>query len=527
MGKSLSLAALACAVLAPLGASQSTDPFALQTRWTLAAASNSAWIPSGVEFAAAGELVWAAGQGSAPRLVALETTPLPDLAAVAPTFQSTLSAPFGVVSVATGDDESALFTIAQYVTSDTSHRRTEIARYDAHGLAAGAYFPPVWRHNMGLVGNGTSKLAAARDGSRVVCVTHDALFQMLDLEWLDTTTGSALTSRIGWSATLRQMAASADVRRVAVVVGAELRIYDELASVVYAETLATSTNALALSADGHTLAVGSGATLRVLSDQSGSWNLERTLSSAPGEIVSRVGVSDDGRTLAAGWWNAQAVQAVRLEVWDTSNGVRAYERFFAGSGGTLQNFVENAVVSRDGRRAAFGLWGSGDAAPEVVLVDRDSASELLAVDLGGSVRALALDPTGTRVAVGFKHVHANQFGTTGSIRLFDTGERDVQLIEPPRAGQLAHVAAHMPGARQVMFVLGARSSGTPFLGGTLSVSRTQIQRMVRMADASGRADLHWTLSPFAAQLDLAVQAVARIPGAGLRLSSNFVAPVVF
>ncbi len=106
----------------------------------------------------------------------------------------------------------------------------------------------------------------------------------------------------------------ADLARVALVLGAELRIYDDTGSLLHAESLVSSSNALALSGDGRTLAVGSGARLRVLTESGGSWQFARELSAAAGEIAARVGLSDDGAT--------------------------------------LQNYVEAAPVSRDGRRAA-------------------------------------------------------------------------------------------------------------------------------------------------------------------------------
>ena len=100
----------------------------------------------------------------------------------------------------------------------------------------------------------------------------------------------------------------------------------------------------------------------------------------------------------------------------------------------MQGYPEVVLITPDGRRAAFGTWGTGDPQPEVLLVDALTGAVVLERDLPGSVRALALDETGTRVAVGMKHTHANQFSATGEVRLYDTGERDLQVVGHPAAG---------------------------------------------------------------------------------------------
>ena len=516
--------ALLALALVP-AATRAQDPFAAGQRWTHPANAASPWLPSEVRFAAAGELVWATGQGVSPRAMALSTAPVLGTGTLAPTRAASLPGSVGTIAVATARDERELFTAAQYATYDASHRRTELAKYDAHDAAT---LVPRWTRNMGLVGNGVSKLAASRDGAFVVAATHDAQFQVLAIEWIDGASGALLASRAAYAGTLRQMAASADASLAAVLVGGELRLYAPSAGLLFSETLASASQALAITADGSFVAAASGSAVRCWRRTAGVWSFEREFHAGVGEIATRIALSDDGEALAIGWWNPAATHSVRLAAWAVSANALRYERLLDAPASTLQNYVESVCITRDGRRAAFGCWGTADAAPEVVLVDVAGGAEVLSLDLPGSVRCLALDESGTRVAVGAKSVHANLFGSTGELRLYDTGERRAQLVEEPLAGGTLHVAARESGASRIFFYVGTPlAAPRPFPGGgSWWIERSTAQRFTRTTDATGRADLVLSLPASAAGADLAVQTVARTP-LGVRVGTNVILPVVF
>ncbi|MCC7012160.1 MAG: hypothetical protein IT454_06350 [Planctomycetes bacterium] len=520
----LSLVAAIGVVFALPSTSRAQSPFAPHLRWTHAPASGEAWLPSGLEFAAGGELLWSSGQGLHPRAQLFSTAPILAGAALDPLRAELLAGAYATVGVSAGASESELFTAAQYIGFDAAHRRTEIAKYDAR---AGS-FAPLWRHTMGLVGNGASKFAAARDGAQLVCATHDAQFQVLSVEWLDGADGALRLQRASYAGTLRQLAATADTSRVALSVGSELRVLDDAGTSLLATGMPSATNALAFAGNGSRLAFGFGAQVRVMSDVDGLYVLTRDVASAPGEVATRVSLSDDGATLAIGWWNAVDTRTVRLQVWDLAHDILRYERVVAAPGTGLQNYVEAALVGRDGHTAAFGCWGTADAQPEVLVVDVESGQESLVLDLPGSVRALALDPSGTRVAVGTKATHANQFSATGEVRLYDTGRRRTQLVEAPVVGGPLHVAARESGATRILFYVGARSAAPLAFpgGGQWWIVRQGAKRYLRATDSAGRADLVLYLGPAAAGADLAIQTVARTPG-GARLGTNVVEPVVF
>src|SRR5690349_21211058 len=73
-GALLSLALVGLA--ARSAAAQVADPFAPQTRWSAAPAAGASWMPASVDFAAGGELVFAAGALASPSWLVL-STPLP------------------------------------------------------------------------------------------------------------------------------------------------------------------------------------------------------------------------------------------------------------------------------------------------------------------------------------------------------------------------------------------------------------------------------------------------------------------
>jgi hypothetical protein len=509
--------------LATLAAAQISDPFAPQTRWIAAPAPGASWMPASVDFGAGGELVFAAGALSSPRWMVFsspqsaggQVQPLRSVQASSGTLSN--------MSVKCADGANELFALAQIPDPDSSHRRTEVSRFDA--LAANG-FTPAWTHDLGWRVNGGAKLCAAADGSRVVALVDDVQTQQLRLEWLDGASGSLLR-RIDWSGgTLRQFAASADVGSVAIVAGLELWVFDSNAVQLHHENLLASTQALALAGDGSALCIGAPGLLRVLGWNSSAF-LERFREIAPAnELPVRCALSDDGRTWAAGWWNASSGRDVRLELRGGPSDGLIWQQLQTAPSPAPQNYPEAVCIARDGRRAAFGVWGSQDAQPEVVLVDRDQGAVVAQLDLPGSVVALALDPSATRLAIGMKHGHANQFATSGEVRLFDTGERDLQSLGQSPPGQPLAVSARHGAAQSVWFLYGPRSSWPrPIQGvsGMLSLARPSLTAIRVQADASGRGDANLPIPsiPSASGVPFSVQALFRS-----RSSSAFSASVL-
>lgn len=517
----LAFTGLVCSAL-PLAA-QSTTPFAVGERWGAQATSQDAWLPHSVSFGASGELVWSATQGAHARLLLFDSAPLDATAARRASVD--LPAAQGVLAVAAGRDAQALFALSQYPGPSPAQRWTQVARYDA--LSADPT-QPVWTRTLPLAANGAARVLCARSSAQVLAALYDQGSQVLALEWLSAADGSVVSSATTISGVLRPLVASRELERVAFVAGAQALVLARGGGLEHVEDLAAPTHALALSGDGARLAVGDGARVRVLARGAGGWSALREFDGAANEVATRLALSDDGLTLAIGWWDAHDVRRVRFELWRTDELGPRYSRQLTGASASLQNFPESVLLTPDGRRAAFGAWGSGDSAPEAFLVDAASGLELLALDLAGSVRTAALDESGTRLALGVKHGHANLLGATGGLRLFDSGERDLQLLSSAVLGANVHVAARRSGARRVYLIGGPLAArATPFgsAAGGLWIVRQFAQIWSRAADPSGRADFALPVPALGFPSDFALQAYFRGGGAAA-FSTSLAQPVV-
>jgi hypothetical protein len=518
-------------LVAPLAHAQfQADPFQPGLRSSYSATAAQAWLPQSVDFVAGGELAWAAGSGTASELCVLSTAPS---GAVQPELvDGSIAGVQGLVSVAGAKRADRLFSAAQFVVSDVVHKRTLVRAHDALDAAASGTFATEWVHDLGLVGNGPAKLACDAAATRVVAAMSDANTGTLRVDWIDGANG-ALLSRVDLALSpLRVLATTNDLSRTALVAGTTLVVLDGIGAVVHQENLGAATYAMALSGDGSRLLVGAQNQLRLLARQpDSSYATAFTVTAAPSELATRAALSADGSTWAVGWWNSITATSIRFELWDGPTQTRTWFGVQSGPAGGLQNYPEAVAVTPDGRRAAFAAWGVGDAQPELLLVDKQLAAPVLAVDLGGSALSLALDDGGSRIAVGKKHVHANQFGATGEFRIYDTGERDLQLIAPPRHGGTLALESRHPGSSITLFAVGAPSRGPqtfPNCFGTFWIDRKASPNVfARPSDAQGDSTLSVPLSssPSVIGTTFAVQAAARV-GGKLHFSSAVVTPVV-
>lgn len=529
--------AAALTLVAP-AAAQVLDPFQPHLRWTHAPSPAAPWLPRAVAFADDGNLVWAAAGLSAPRLVVLSGTDLGDAAgALAPLQLAALPAPggpggsVGFPAVCAGARPERLIAAPQVLAPDGLRRRTRALRLDPLAAARGGSFTPSWIHDPGVESAGAALLDCDAQPARVALAVDVAGSGTVQIDQLAAGDGTLLARTVLAAGAPRRLASSDDGARVALVAGARLFVLDAAGALVLDQALSTPTHALALSQDGAVVAVGDGAHVRVWTEQGGAWTLAHSLAGQPGELATRLDLDDAGTTLAVGWWHASGGSAARFGLFSGASLALVLEVSGSGGGGGAQDFPEAVALTRDGRRAAFGAWGTGDRAPELWLVDRDAAAVVLARDLPGSVQALALDPSGTRVAVALKHGHAGQASASGELRLYDSGERDLQVLGAPAPGGELHLASLAPGASTTWFLVGAPLAvpvAPPFGGGLLGVDRSRLFALCAApTDASGRADARLRLpaDPALIGVELAAQTLSRV-GAVVRLSAVVVEPLI-
>ena len=466
------------------------DPFQPGLRWIWQAPAANPWIPGDVSFGAGDQLVWASAKGARAEYFALDSA---GSGARSPHFRRSLdvaSSSSVAVAAAGGDRLFALWQ-AEHLGVD---KRTTVERFDALSASTATGFDPRWTERSALITRGPARLTSDRSGDLVVAASFDPGAGRIEISWYDGASG-ALTQRTNVAGGgLEDLVVSADGSRVALAAGSDVYVFDEFGLPVDHLVRPTSKTAIALSATGRALVLGGDRKVDVYGAIGAGYRLMTTLQGQPVEQAARLALSDDAGVLAIGWWDRTTGVDVRLEVHDLRTPALLLEHAQTGQVGGLQNFPGALAITPDGSRVALGTWGYADTEPEVLVFDKDNDQPQLAIDLPGSVFDLALDSSGTRVAVAHKDTHANAFGATGAVRLYDTGERDVQQVEPAALGGTLEVAAARPGARRALFLVGDRAPRPQvFPGiGTLALSRATIRAFVRTSDATGRAD--WSRS---------------------------------
>ncbi len=518
------------AVLVALGLLATTpsaaqDPFQPGMRWVHGAPLSAPWLPADLTFAAGGELVWASGFPGEARLMVLAS---PDAGVVEPLFEDfTLGPVTGTLKVCAGASPSQLFALAQYPVTGSAARRTQISRRDALAAAEGQPLEPIWTRDLALVANGPALFACDALGERVVAAAWDDIGARVHVTWLDGADGVPLREVQYAAPPLTALALSADGSRLALAAGSVLRIFDAQGNLIHSELLPSPTPTLALSADGGRVIVARFDRLAVLDEIGGAYIEVAEHAGLAGELAMRCAVAAEGSTYAVGWWDYVSGTGVRLETYDGVSHQRVHEFVQQGSSAGLQNSPQAVVVSADGRRVAFGCWGAGDARPELILVDMGQAQPLLEVDLPGSVLGLSLDADGAGVALAAKNLHANQVGSTGEVRRYDTGERDLAILAPPLAGGSLELAARAPGSGWCLFLLGRRAATPtvfPGVTGSLALDRqARLRVFPRSVGPGGRADLVLPLPDHPALLGLDLSAQAFFRGSG---GSSFTLVVV-
>jgi len=495
------------------------DPFGSGLRWSFGSDAADPWIPRGAAFAADGELLLTAPAIGAHRLLLHATSGLG--APADPIASVDLPGTLGSVRVAAGDDLGELYCARQLPEPDAAHRRTWVERRGAAGplpaLAA------EWTHDFGFLVNGGVELAASPDGETVVAAVFDSATGRVVVDWLDAGTG-ALRARHELGADgLRRIALSADGTTLAVGAGSRVAVLrPELPAPLFARVQTGAAEAIALSGDGRVLAVGDLDRLDVLVDAGAGHALVRSIALGA-EWAVRAAWSADASLLAVLAWEPTSGGDVHLRAWDAASWRLVVDLRSPGRGGGPQNFPVGLSVTPDGSRLAAAWWGTADAEPEALLLAPGLAEPLLRIDLPGSPEALALDASGTRVALAWKHAHANQFATTGEVGLFDTGERRLQLLGAVRPGGSLDLTLREPGRAWAIALVGLPLPAPLPLGGGLGV--LHIDPLAPRAalpaplDPSGRAS--WSLplaaTPALVGTRLAAQAVVG-GGGGARLN---------
>jgi len=157
-------------------------------------------------------------------------------------------------------------------------------------------------------------------------------------------------------------------------------------------------------------------------------------------------LSDDGSTLAVGWFDYRGPTTSTLRCFDLPAGTVTMERIQISEG--LQNVPADLAISADGSRFVAGLWGDvTGAVPELALYSRSSAVPLAEHPAGGSVVEVDLTPDGERFAASRAATHVNGGYDSTSVELYDLGGEDFLVRGRPSIGSTVEFDVHAtPGA---------------------------------------------------------------------------------
>jgi hypothetical protein len=162
----------------------------------------------------------------------------------------------------------------------------------------------------------------------------------------------------------------------------------------------------------------------------------------------RLAFSDDGNTLAAGYWDTiypgQTATTLVLDV-HTSVPQLAFQDQVTGSG-PFWNLIQDVVISADGGTVAVGMTGSqSGSVPQLVAYRRNPQTQTwstaLQSSLPGSALDLSMSADGAKVAVASIRGHLEAPIGGGEIDLYRIADEDVAVDGVPHHG--AHVTFHI------------------------------------------------------------------------------------
>ncbi|MCY2961606.1 MAG: hypothetical protein NTY35_15700 [Planctomycetota bacterium] len=496
------------------GPAAAQDPFLPGVRWTQGSDAAAPAIPRSVVFGAEENVAWTAWSGTNPAFSASAAHAAGPNAALSREPAGPGSS--GSIGVA-GGSGPWLVALDQVAAPDAWHRRTVVRGSWIDDVVPPGGLAPRWTREFPFAGNGAARIAGSASGAHAWVAAFDDTSQRVRVERLDSATGSVTFARELDALGLQEIAVASDGSRAVLAAGLDLWVLDAQGSTLHHAVLTATTTALAIAGDGRTIAHGAPGNLRLLREGPTGFALAISTNANVGELAVRAALDGNGSTLAIGWWSANSGTAWRFEVRDTALDTRLEQRAFVGPVGGLQDLPTAIALTADGRRAAFACWGDGTNAPEVGIWDRASDTYVLEANLPGSAFGLALDSTGTRALVAAKSTHANVLAATGEVRLFDTGERELQVLGPPLVGGSLHLAARAPGATAVLFLQGDPAPvpfRVPGIAGQMRLLRVGLGVARLNADGQGRADWTSAIPADPAQIGTtrSFQAAFRSPG---------------
>jgi len=338
-------------------------------------------------------------------------------------------------------DTSLLGTDAGYMCSSTSKGDYHAVMYQVNQPDVMNRVPmvnyyksdtvnPLWTWSYGTTINAGSKVAVDRDGTIVAIAVFNNNTSMIDLFFIDPTTGNVTSTYSQASGGLRGFDFSADGSTLYFHDGRyDVYIYDVATGTVTFNTqTGGSFDGHCISGDGTKFAFGGFGNVTVWENNLGNWS-SFVYSTGSGNYGDEMDFSDDGSTLGFGvsQYSPSYTKCEGLMM-DVASQTIVSHAIWDSAGSTYQDVCSAAAISRDGQYFALARWGDQFGTnSEVYTMEWGNNTPVGSIDCRGSAFAADLSADGQVTVSGCKSVHANVSGNGGDVDCWDLGNEDVIL----------------------------------------------------------------------------------------------------
>ncbi|MFT7670390.1 MAG: WD40 repeat protein [Planctomycetota bacterium] len=361
----------------------------------------------------------------------------------------------------------------EYVDANQSWRRAVLRCYTSASSAV------LWEYESDVLIAGHDHVwtGSSNDGETVVLLVHDNNLSETRISIFASDSGTPVFET-GVSTLGGFESAMVSGDGSALVVSSPLKtvIYD-LAAKTVLHTVYTigqeQYGSVAISESGSRVALGTPGDITVLERGSLGIYSEVLVEELPlGTSVRCLALSADGTTLVAGLQKFGQLDDVGILAMEIDGQEVLLDLELDGGGSGVQNLIESIECSANGSRFAVGLWGDEEnLVPEVIVYDTGTGHQILSEHLPGSVNAIDFSPNGKWLAVASKGVHANEWGTGGSVWLYRVGVVDVTIHSIPEAGLPIEVAHHVRVGTNSQVLVSTALLPTPLEGSSYGAGK--------------------------------------------------------
>jgi len=177
---------------------------------------------------------------------------------------------------------------------------------------------------------------------------------------------------------------------------------------------------------------------------------------SPRDVV----VSDNGATLAAGWWDSGSPRRAIVRAYDVATAAMTMEH--VDTGAVLDILPDKLSIDAAGSRFAVGQNGSGSGSfPELAIYSPTSGTPLRTHARGGAVFDVELSPDGKRYAA--SRSQGNRGFGQAFLELYEFGDEDLVVRGTPSLGATIDFEFHAPPGSRAWLMRSFSLAPTPIV----------------------------------------------------------------